>query len=169
MFANGTMKVDHDRPVDRGFFFLKTYKTGSSTSAGVNLRLAQNIARRQQRNFDFCNARFKHGTPWNFHGATLFGNRNVRDSFLWAILRDPTKRAISLFFHFKVSRFRWEASPANLRKALRVDKRNYYVRSLSTRPFFGGQHDGIQFANEIIRDYNFIGVTERIDEVRFWT
>jgi len=166
MIDNGPIIVDHENPVSRGFFFLKTYKTGSSTSAGVNLRIARNVARRQNRDFDFCNSRFDHALRWKTHGAALFGNRTVGESFLWGLLRDPTERAISQFFHFKVSRFGWQPTDENFKRALRVDKKNNYVRSLSLRRFMDDEHDGHDFANQIIQDYDFIGVTERIDEVR---
>lgn len=166
MIENGPIAVRHNRPVKKGFFFLKTYKTGSSTSAGVNLRIARNTARRQRRDFDFCRARFDHGHPWKFYGSTLFGNRTIGESFLWAVLRDPTKRAISQFFHFKVSRAGWAPTDANFFRTLRVDKKNNYVRTLSLRPFHDDEHDGFDFANQIVKDYDFIGVTERIDEVR---
>lgn len=168
MVEHGPVFVPHDRPVSKGFFFTKTFKTGSSTSAGVNLRIARNVARRRHADFDFCRARYDHGTPWKFHAATLFGNRTIGESFLWGILRDPTKRAISLFFHFKVSRFEWEPNDANFIKTMRENnaKKNNYVRTLSLRPFHDQEHDGIEFANQIIQDYDFIGITERIDEVR---
>ena len=169
MVENGPVRVQHDSPVSKGFFFTKTFKTGSSTSAGVNLRIARNVARRRHADFDFCRARYDHGQPWMFHGATLFGNRTIGESFLWAILRDPSKRATSLFFHFKVSRFGMEPNDANFVKTMRQNnnKKNNYVRTLSLRPFFPEEHeDGIEFANQIIQDYDFIGITERIDEVR---
>lgn len=165
MVDNGSLIVPHDHPVSQGFFFLKTYKTGSSTSAGVNLRIARNLAHRQRREFVFCNSRFDHALRWKSHGADLFGNRTIGESFLWGLLRDPTKRAVSQFFHFKVSRSGWEPTMANFQKTLRRDKHNYYVRSLSLRPFVDDRDDGFEFANQIMEDYDFIGVTERIDEV----
>lgn len=166
------MKVPHDSPVSEGFFFLKTFKTASSTSAGVNLRIARNVARRRQEqdgnqtDFHYCKARFEHGKPWNSHGSTLFGNRTIGKSFLWAILRHPTRRAISQFFHFKVSRWGVQPTDENFQRTTRHHKKNYYVRSLSLKPFRDDRHDGFQVANEIIQDYDFIGVSERIDEVR---
>ena len=39
-------------PSDQGFLFLKPYKTGSSTVSGINLRIARNVARKQQREED---------------------------------------------------------------------------------------------------------------------
>eukprot|EP00977_Amphora_coffeiformis_P015234 scaffold4457_cov169-Amphora_coffeaeformis.AAC.11 len=168
------VKVPHNSSVSEGFMFLKTFKTASSTSAGVNLRIARNVARRRQKHgqphndadehFHFCKARFEHVKPWKFHGSTLFQNRTIGKSFLWAILRHPTQRAISQFFHFKVSRDGIAPTDENFRQAMQVNKKNYYIRSLSLKPFHDQKHDGFTFANEIIRDYDFIGVTERIDE-----
>lgn len=156
------VKVPHNESVSEGLFFLKTFKTGSSTSAGVNLRIARNEARRQDKDYHFCKARFDHGKPWKHHGATLFGNRRPRHSFLWAIIRDPTKRAVSQFFHFKVGRQKVSPTDANFIQAMRADKSKYYIQSLSLQNF--SEHDTMEAANQIIQDYNFIGITERIDE-----
>lgn len=41
-------------PTRRGFLFLKPYKTGSSTTSGINLRIARNVAIRTKRDFDIC-------------------------------------------------------------------------------------------------------------------
>ena len=175
------VQVSHNSSISQGFFFLKTFKTASSTSAGVNLRIARNVARRVQKEqqsqvddtsnnnnvtFDFCKARFDHGQPWHRHGATLFGNRTVHQSFLWAILRHPTQRAVSQFFHFAVSRKRQAPTDENFYRVMQMDKKNYYIRSLSLTRFFKNKDDGFAVANQIIQDYDFIGVTERIDEVR---
>jgi hypothetical protein len=158
------VKVPHNASVSEGFFFLKTFKTASSTSAGVNLRIARNVARRQERDFLFCKSRFDHSKPWKNHGSKLFGNRTSGKSYLWAILRDPTKRAVSKFFHFQVSRHGSEPTDALFQRYLRPDGKSYYVQALSLRRFNESIHDEIVVANEIIRDYDFIGVTERIDE-----
>lgn len=170
------VQVPHNSSVSQGFFFLKTFKTASSTSAGVNLRIARNVARRLQEKqsddvnnnatFDFCQARFDHGQPWHRHGATLFGNRTIFKSFLWAILRHPTQRAVSQFFHFAVSRKGQAPTDENFLRTMQKDKKNYYIQSLSLKRFFKNKDDGFLAANQIIQDYDFIGVTERIDEVR---
>ena len=178
------MEVSHSQEAFRGFLFLKTYKTASSTAAGVNLRIARNVAARRFQNttstaaaavntntnvssFDFCNARFDHGQPWHRHGLTMFGRRTKAQSFLWAILRHPTRRAVSQFFHFKVSRRGIEPTDKNFMAAMQEDKKLYYIRSMSTRRRVQvGRDDGYAVAREILQDYDFIGVAERIDEVR---
>ena len=157
----------HSTPVTEGFLFLKTFKTASSTSAGVNLRIARNVANRTHNGeFEFCQSRFNHGKPWDKHG-TLFRDRKIGRSFLWAILRDPTKRVISQFFHFKVSRLGVEPTDEAFIEFLRSrDRKNVYIRSLSSNHAVPkNTTSGIRVANEIIRDFDFIGVSERIDEV----
>ena len=42
--------------------------------------------------------------------------------------------------------------------------RDYYLNFLSTRPYHRGSSDTIETANGIIRDDDFIGITERMDE-----
>jgi hypothetical protein len=156
-----------DVPATRGFLFLKTFKTASSTSAGVNLRIAKSVAQRHENHsFPFCQARFDHAKRWDGHG-TLFANRTLEESFLWAILREPTKRVISQFFHFQVSRAGVSPTNENFRKFVKRDMfKNYYLRSLSMRRVRRNETNDHTIANEIMQAYNFIGVSERIDEVR---
>ena len=165
MLYQSTSK-SHNLPATTGFLFLKTYKTASSTSAGVNLRIARNLARRENHPFPVCRARFDHVTPWHRHG-TLFANRTTAKSFLWAILREPTKRAISQFFHFRVSRLGVEPTDERFQEfLLDSNRKNYYIRTLSMKRVFGNETNYEAISNEIIHAYDFIGVTERIDEVR---
>ena len=154
-------------PAYKGFFFLKPYKTGSSTTSGVHLRIARNVAqRRYQQNFDICNTRFDHGP--DFHpGYTLFRQRIPEKSFLWTVLRDPTARAISEFFHMVVSRQKNEPTDQNFKQFLRQSSHisDYYYRALYPKDIFNRDvHKPIPAANHILRTYNFIGVTERMDE-----
>ena len=41
-------------PAESGFLFVKPYKTGSSTTSGINLRIARNVAARNEANFGIC-------------------------------------------------------------------------------------------------------------------
>jgi hypothetical protein len=41
-------------PADSGFLYVKPYKTGSSTTSGINLRIARNVAVRKEANFAIC-------------------------------------------------------------------------------------------------------------------
>ena len=168
-------------PSDQGFLFLKPYKTGSSTVSGINLRIARNVARKQQREEDgastpnikftrdaaMCKARSDHG-PWKFSAANMYANRIRHQSFLWTVIREPTARMISMFFHFAVSREKMEPTDKNfqeyLQKNVKTFEPGYYLQSLSTKVFNNEKDDPIDFANKILNEYDFIGITERMDE-----
>ena len=178
-------KGNWNTPSNGGFLYLKPFKTGSSTCSGINLRIARNVASRQlfdkigasainnnETHSSFCQARFSHG-PQPYPAASLFANRTAEESFLWTVLREPTKRAISEFFHFQVSRNQRDPTDENLRNFLLEGVRNnnnnkrqdYYLRSLHTHKHFNRNlHDPVQAANDILKQYDFIGITERMDE-----
>ena len=102
------------RPTTRGFIFTKTFKTGSSTAAGVHLRIAIHEAKRRRKimqqqssggnnetDITMCDVRFKHKpAPQLFQ----YGKAEPEHSFVWTVLREPTIRYISHFFFFYVSR-----------------------------------------------------------------
>jgi hypothetical protein len=154
-------------PTTNGFLYLKPYKTGSSTASGVHLRIARNVAKRStESNFDICHTRFDHGPDYNT-GFTLFRNRIPEQSFLWTVLRDPTQRAISEFFHIIVSRQKKEPTDHNFKQFLRQSAHitDYYYRALDTRVKYTRiSHKPIPSTNFILQNYNFIGITERMDE-----
>ena len=145
---------------DHGLLFLKTYKAGSSTASGIHLRLARNQARRQSVDADLCQVRYDHA--WAAH---LFWNVKKDKSFLWTIVRDPTQRLVSQFFHFEVSREKTEPSDAAFVEYVRRPhmigmNSNYYMDALPIRP----SDVPADRLNSVLDDYNFIAVTERMDE-----
>jgi hypothetical protein len=162
-----------------GFLFLKAFKTGSSTSSGVNLRMARNVARRHQQqqddkdnnDFEICRSRFDHA--W---ASERYATRKVDDSFLWSVIRSPAQRLVSQFFHFKVSRNKMEPSDQNFIEYIRSSAKDaqnnmvydYYLGALSTVHYKPGKSTSIsqkvETANRILTDYDFIGITERMDE-----
>jgi hypothetical protein len=162
-------------PSDVGFLFLKPAKTGSSTSAGINLRMARNVARQQQRHdkdndFEICRSRFDH--VW---ASDLYANRKADDSFLWTVIRSPGPRIVSQFFHFAVSRLKVEPSDLNFVRYVRGAAKktrsivfDYYLGVLSTVPYEPKNRTStsqqVETANRILKDYDFIGITERMDE-----
>ncbi len=83
-------------PASEGLFYIKTHKTASTTVMGVTIRIAKKLAERNNAQhhtrFHACKARFE---PWP---ARLMDYRfRKRDhSFLFAVLREPTRRAISM-------------------------------------------------------------------------
>ena len=59
----------------------------------------------------------------SMHGSALgleYDKRDPRKSFLFSLVRDPTKRAISEFFHFAVSMQQVEPTDANFRRFLNM-------------------------------------------------
>jgi hypothetical protein len=156
-----------------GFIFVKPYKTGSSTASGVNLRMARSVAMRlnhsglfnhsSSQDFAMCKARSDH--VW---ASNKYGNRDPSRTFLWTILRDPDSRIVSQFFHFEVSRDKLEPTDSNFAEYLTNGPQpimhDYYLRSLSLTKYQPGGGDPVETANAIMSSYNFVGVTERMDE-----
>jgi hypothetical protein len=146
-------------PADTGLLFMKEMKTGSSTMAGVNLRMAKN--RGPQHGYKICRARFDHSMAFQLK----YGHRIRTQSFLWTVIRDPTQRAVSQFFHFRVSREKAEPTDANFQAYLQNPVfTNYYLKSLHMQPYRHGRDDVVEVVNAILQEYDFIGITERLDE-----
>lgn len=166
--VNKTSYLDRkSKHLKRGLFYLKTYKTGSSTIAGVQLRLARAIAKRRGLNMDekACSVGFEHG-PQPFPAYSMYRDRYPDESFLWTTIRDPSKRLVSGFFHFTVSRQGHAATSENFKKL--IESRNfqdYYLRAFpTTKQFNRDKHDPLATIRQILSEYDFIAVTERMDE-----
>ena len=106
-------------------------------------------------------ARYDHG-PWDNPAHSLFKDRFQDQSFLWSVIRDPTKRAVSQFFHFEVSRRKGEPTDSRFKRFLLEDKKqfltDYYYQTLSTKSRFDRRkNDPIETANDILAEYDFIG------------
>lgn len=146
-------------PARVGILYMKEMKTGSSTMAGVTLRMAKNMALRTTE-YRICKSRFDHSMAFELQ----YGRRSKKESFLWTVLRNPTRRATSQFFHFKVSREKEEPSDVNFKEYMKHPVfQQYYLKSLAMTPL-RKIDDRIEVANEIMRQYDFIGITERMDE-----
>jgi hypothetical protein len=151
--------------VHQGFLFMKLMKTGGSTAAGINIRIAREAARRENNNnntrFQFCQGRWEHA--W---GYEMLQGRNRNTSFTWTLVREPTRRVISQFFHFKVSRENVTPTDYEFHRYLNGEMkvlRDYYLQVLSTKMLFGIRDPKV-IINQILDDYDFVGVTERFEE-----
>jgi hypothetical protein len=115
---------------------------------------------------------------WHSHSALMFENRDGKQSFLWTLLREPTQRMMSEFYHFFVTRQHIEPTDDNLLALLSnssIRHRNYYINLHSVRAnkllkqsrrkqkqeWYRGMQNITQ---GIIDDYDFIAITERFDE-----
>ena len=125
--------------------------------AGVNTRIARNVARRQGLN-DLCCHNWRHSSGKQ-HG---FVNETEK-FFLWTMIRDPFMRAVDEFFHLKVSQSKkipmveeyWNF-------ILDRSQKDYFVRFLATEDWREEEADNIM--KRILSKYDFIGVVERLDE-----
>ena len=158
--------------VHQGFLFMKLMKTGGSTAAGVNIRIMKQVAQQQMKrepsshsnHFSFCQGRFEHA--WGYEMLAGPGEDPAR-RFAWTIVREPTPRAISQFFHFVVSRQESGHSDFLFQKYLWSEKKrlsSYYLQVLSEERTSVTNANSTSIINKILSDYNFIGVTERMDE-----
>lgn len=167
-------------PTKEGYLFVKEMKTGSSTVGGVVLRIARNVARRKEQPF-MCVNRIDHTAARDME----YINRDKARSFLFTVLRNPQKRVTSQFFHFFVSREKIEPTDANFEAFLKrmPYMRDYYLKDLALidsdnaklRKFIKHydpleisdnmlQSLRLKLANSIMRGYDFIAITERMDE-----
>ena len=158
-------KNGYRKAARNGILFVKLIKVGGSTATGVTMNIAKHEAERRHEKFWICRGRWDHS--W---ANAMLQDRIRSESFTWTIVRDPTKRVISEFFHFEVSRNNVSSSDKTfmdfLTKGRNAEKfRNLYLRMLSINLKYGMfDEDGPSIINEILSDYDFIGITERMDE-----
>ena len=118
---------------------------------------------------NFClQARFDHG-PWDHPAHFLYKSRNAQKSFLWTVIREPTQRVISQFFHFEVSRRKIEPTDEEFQRfilgSMKEKFKDYYLQTLHTKSKYNrARFNPVNTANAILEEYDFIGITERMDE-----
>jgi hypothetical protein len=155
-------------PTSRGFFYFKARKAGSSTVAGVALRIARSKAREvgltpTATNATHCHTRYGHPAA---HRLKYY-QRDKNHSFLWSIIREPTKRDVSEFMHFAVSRGKLEPSRQAFEAYYSYTPlmQEYYLQFMSTdKPFEMNKDDYVTAVAKIMNEYDFLGITERLDE-----
>jgi hypothetical protein len=138
-------------------------KSGSSTVAGVLLRLAHRRGATTLPKGDPCRLRVDHSSAVH----QQYGERDRDKSYLISLLREPTKRAISHFFHFHVSEKKTDPTDAIFQaffSEFEGTYSNYYVKDLSTRPIDLSKVSLQKIVKDILKQYDFIAITERLDE-----
>lgn len=143
-----------------GLLYVKLPKCASSTAAGVAMRVADKLGHR--RFGGTCIGRYFHSPA--SHKLRQYGKRNESTSFLWSIIREPNGRTISHFFFEQVSRLKIDPSAEAALSFLTTKdsmKKNYMLRYLKLEAISKNMKGLIQ---EIMTKYNFIGVSERMDE-----
>ena len=169
-----------------GLIYIKNPKAASSTSAGITLQIAHNVFQRihansstnettaidipQDNNDDGdqnklakqCVTNWTH--PFAFYKGAAYRRQ---PSLLWTTVREPGQRMLSLYYHFLVSRKGHD--PANATEWIR-HKRSDQLKYINTSPKKSlGINKNFDKAIGVLRDhviqsYDFIAVTERMDE-----
>ena len=77
------------------FLYCSVPKAASSTSAGVTIRISRNSQQRSRSNKKSCKS-----MQWRHHLAQNYANRSRTKAYIWTTVRDPAERALSsIFFH----------------------------------------------------------------------
>jgi hypothetical protein len=170
----------------RGLFYVKVPKAASSTLAGINFRIAL-------RHGQIHDNEEEEATPCTHHENHIdgvgryYGNRDTSKSFLWASVRDPASRALSRIFSYFISELQKEPSDANIKSLLNGKtvqtgsisngEGGYQLRYMALKEIPGGsfwnekspgkvlkKQELEERVRELIREYDFVAVTERMDE-----
>lgn len=151
-------------PTREGLLYTREMKTGSSTLAGVFLRLAHRKGKTLNPSGGLCKIRIDHSPAQKME----YGSRDKSKSFLISMLRDPTKRSISAYFHFRVSEQKEVPIDDNFQNYLLFNQQfsNYFIKDLAMREinFTSSDTDPEDLVQEIIDSFDFIAITERLDE-----
>ena len=119
-------------PAHEGLLFQRPVKTGSTSLTSIVLRLVHRYASvlPEDSPVRWCKYRSMHATS----RILDFEHRDRDRSYLISVVRDPTLKAISRYFHFDVSAGQQVPTDAHFQMIMRrVYNRNDLVQQLSTR------------------------------------
>jgi len=151
----------------KGFVFVKPKKCGSTTGSSITVRIARSLALKQGH--PMCQCWTDHKPAYNIG----VGNRLRSQSWLWSVVRNPTKRVTSEFFHFHVSRENASSDDATFLRFLNSEDgrrtyENFFVRYLQAkqRRWNPLAEDIASLFSHILEEqtYDFIALTERMEE-----
>jgi len=156
-----------------GILLAKTFKTASTTAAAVSIHMAERLARRKGLKSRRC----KHHVHHKFSRGNLPKTRQ-RPSALWTSVREPGSRGLSAFYFYRAGHKEVEPTDEKTIKFLNNVKNHQFVQLRTQRGFSsdGGyitdhqiNEDSNQLYARILREeimplYDFVAVTERMDE-----
>eukprot|EP00977_Amphora_coffeiformis_P008953 scaffold2029_cov181-Amphora_coffeaeformis.AAC.2 len=157
----------------RGLLLAKTYKTGSSTAAAVTFQIAYRLGKRK----GYSGPCLEHHS----HDLSMYNAINTREkdaSIVWTTVRDPKARALSSFAFYQAGKQGMHYTDKIMIETLNGGKNNQVAQLRTNRAFSspGGQpteHLDVPesasamvtlLKDEILSTYNFIAVTERMEE-----
>jgi hypothetical protein len=148
-----------------GLVFVKLPKAASSTGAGIAIRIARSVGKRVLKKKkgnkpkQQCAHTYQHGRGFR---------RRESPSILWTILRDPSNRALSEYFHFQVSRQGVVPTSESMIRFLQT-RQSYqldyiYSRSASKKSTVIVNTPAKVIQHYVMEEYNFVALVERLDE-----
>jgi hypothetical protein len=166
----------------RGVFYVKVPKSASTTLAGINHRIARRYGERVLGGHECV-----HNENHLESVGQFYGNRDVARSFLWGSVRDPASRAISRIFFLYISGGKIEPTDKNITTLLNSTHFNngaisdgqggFHLRYMTVKEipagsFWSGEQKTMVLQPGVLRervqavilDYDFVAVTERMDE-----
>ncbi len=162
-------KLKEKRPGDSdilsGLFLVKVPKTGSSTVAGVSIQIAESIGLKKGLS-EPCPSHVHHGKAYT---------KRKDPSFLWTAVRRPDKRSISQYFFIFLTRRKMEYNSKKLielLESLKSFQYNYISKGIDLSPMKLKNRDQVpegkllelNKVSSLFQPYDFIAVTERMDE-----
>lgn len=134
-----------------GMFMIKPMKVGGSTLAGVHMRILHEQGQRASTPL-VCRGNFRHANALQYSSIH-------EKSVFWSVLRDPTARAISQFFHFSVSREKVEPTDVNFQDFLQP-------RSTGVGPFWSYYIKTLWFDEEVMRNPSRVSPSRQLQEIQ---
>ena len=168
-------------PATEGFFYVKEVEASDVMFSSVTARIARNMGRRQQQQqITNNNDMHKHNnttanvctTRLVSQRARRFRDRTRDKSFLWSVVREPVGRLLSKYYHYgqvATTRISKRGTPLSRFQNYVFNSENqdygYYFRSLGVdRKFNPYKKEHEADSRELLESYDFLGVSERMDE-----
>lgn len=171
-------------PATEGIFYIKEVEASAAIFSSVTARIARNMGQRQQQQ--------KHGDKADGHitnymhknvtakvcttrlvgqRARRFHDRTPQKSFLWSVVREPVGRLVSKFYHYgnvKTKKNNQQTQFSRFQNFVFNNENQdygYYFRSLGVnRKLNPYKKEHEKDTREILESYDFLGVSERMDE-----
>lgn len=161
-------------PASEGILYVKEVEASSTIFSSVTAQIARNMGRREQQKqvanpknstANVCTTRLTSQRAMRYRG------RVPQKSFLWSVVREPVARLVSKYYHFGDFETKSRVYTTQLFKFqnfifnLEAQDYGYYFRSLAVdRRMIPGNKEHEIDTRELLESYNFLGVSERMDE-----
>lgn len=176
-----------------GLIYLQEVEVASTVLAGITARIARRMGAIEERRLNQRSSMGGSAVPNTTKVCTArlmplrgrkFGGRSAQGSFLWSMVREPVDRLVHKYYHFGTQRPVRRVRGSLLRpkeqgdflistsglQQFTLNNENqdygYYFRSLAVlnylNPYAVDSH--YQFVQQILESYDFLGVSERMDE-----